>query len=97
MGLPYSGDYAIEMRDRVRRIETRVTNLIKQLGFAPTDNARVRVAALVGVTEDGKLVVANPSVPIGDVFLAAQHHQLRGSVDVYVGTRYFGQLETTRE
>ncbi len=97
MGLPYEGDDRIETRDRVRRIEIRLTNLIKHLGFAPTDGAKVRTDELVGVTADGKLVVSNASVPIGDVFFAAQKHHLRGMVDVYVGNRYFGQLLTTRE
>ena len=97
MGIPYNGDDTVEIRDRVRRIETRVTNLIKRLGFAPVDSAKVRTDELVGVTADGKLVVSNASVPIGDVFFAAQKHHLRGMVDVYVGNRYFGQVLTTRE
>lgn len=97
MGAPYNGDDTVEIRDRVRRIETRVTNLIKHLGFAPVDSAKVRTDELVGVTADGKLVVSNASVPIGDVFFAAQKHHLRGMVDVYVGNRYFGQVLTTRE
>lgn len=93
----YEGNDVVETRDRVRRIETRLTNFIKQLGFAPTDAARVKTGGLVGVTDDGKLVVANASVPIGDVFYAAQRHRLSGEVDVYVGSRYFGKLLTTRE
>ncbi len=94
---PYGGDATVETRDRVRRIEARLTNLIKHLGFAPVKDQTVHTADLVGVTDEGKLVVSNASVPIGDVFFAAQRHNLRGRVDVYVGNRYFGQLLTTRE
>lgn len=94
---PYDGDDAVEVRDRVRRIEARLTNLIKVLGFAPVREQRVVTDELVGVTSDGKLVVSNASVPIGEVFFAAQRSNLRGKVDVFVGNRYFGQLLTTRE
>lgn len=94
---PYGGDPLTEIQERVRRIEVRVTNLIKQMGFAPVERAKVVTDELVGVTGDGKLVAANASVPIGDLFFAAQRHHLRGMVDVYVGNRYFGQLLTTRE
>lgn len=97
MGKPYDGDDTVETRDRVRRIEIRLTNLIKHLGFAPIPDGGVgKTDELVGVTADGKLVVSNASVPIGDVFFAAQKFHLRGVVDVYVGNRYFGQLLTTR-
>jgi hypothetical protein len=94
---PYEGDDVVETRDRVRRIETRLTNLIKHMGFAPTDWAKVKTDELVAVTSSGQLVASSAAVTLGDVFFAAQKHHLRGMVDVYVGNRYFGKLLTTRE
>jgi hypothetical protein len=92
MSTPYDGDTAIEVRDRVRRVEIKLTNFIKALGFAPSERANVVV-----VTEDGALVASSAAVPIGNLFLAAQVHNLRGNVPVYVGDRYFGHMLTTRE
>lgn len=97
MGERYGGNDLVETRDRVRRIETRLTNFIKQLGFAPTESARVRTEGLVGVTDDGKLIATNASVTLGDVFFAAQKYRLKGDVEVYVGNRLFGTLLSTRE
>jgi len=97
MSTPYDGDTAIEVRDRVRRVEIKLTNFIKALGFAPSERANVIVEHNVGVTEDGALVASSAAVPIGNLFLAAQVHNLRGNVPVYVGDRYFGHMLTTRE
>ena len=97
MGEQYEGNDLVETRDRVRRIETRLTNFIKQLGFAPTESARVRTESLVGVTDDGKLIATNSSVTLGDIFFAAQNYRLKGDVEVYVGNRLFGTLLSTRE
>jgi hypothetical protein len=97
MSTPYDGDTAIEIRDRVRRVEMKLTNFIKALGFAPSERANVVVEHNVGVTEGGALVASSAAVPIGNLFLAAQVHNLRGSVPVYVGDRYFGDMLTTRE
>lgn len=98
MGKPYNGDDLIETRDRVRRVESRLTNFIKHMGFAPIPDGGVgKTDELVGVTADGKLVASSASVTLGDVFFAAQKFHLRGVVDVYVGNRYFGKLLTTRE
>ena len=97
MSTPYDGDTAIEVRDRVRRVEVKLTNFIKTLGFAPSERANVVVEHNVGVTEDGALVASSAAVPIGNLFLAAQVHNLRGTVPVYVGDRYFGHMLTTRE
>ena len=95
---PYNGDDLIETRDRVRRVESRLTNFIKHMGFAPIPDGGVgKTDELVGVTADGKLVASSASVTLGDVFFAAQQFHLRGVVDVYVGSRYFGKLLTTRE
>ena len=85
-----------ETLDRVRRIEIRLTNFIKRMGFAPVDNAKVVTTNNVGVTADGALVVSSPTVPIGDVMFAAAQHRLVGTVDVYVGDRLFGTFDTTR-
>ena len=97
MSTPYDGDTAIEVRDRVRRVEMNLTNFIKALGFAPSERANVVVEHNVGVTDDGALVASSAAVPIGNLFLAAQVHNLRGTVPVYVGDRYFGHMLTTRE
>lgn len=97
MSTPYDGDAALEVRDRVRRVEMKLTNFIKALGFAPSERANVIVEHNVGVTADGALVASSAAVPIGNLFLAAQVHNLRGTVPVYVGDRYFGHMMTTRE
>lgn len=97
MSTPYDGDTSVEIRDRVRRVEMKLTNFIKALGFAPSERANVVVEHNVGVTEGGALVASSAAVPIGNLFLAAQVHGLRGSVPVYVGDRYFGYMLTTRE
>lgn len=97
MSAPYDGDTSVEIRDRVRRVEMKLTNFIKALGFAPSERANVVVEHNVGVTEDGALVASSAAVPIGNLFLAAQVHNLRGNVPVYVGDRYFGHMLTTRE
>lgn len=66
MGKPYDGDDTVETRDRVRRIEIRLTNLIKHLGFAPIPDGGVgKTDELVGVTADGKLVASSASVTLG--------------------------------
>ena len=94
---PYEGDTQIEIRDRVRRIEVRLTNFIKHMGFAPVEERTTVTANVVGVTKDGELVASNSAVTVGELFFAAQRNNLRGEVPVYIGNRYFGSMRTTRE
>jgi hypothetical protein len=94
---PYEGDTQVEIRDRVRRIEVRLTNFIKHMGFAPIEERTTKTDIVVGVSADGDLVASNSSVTIGELFFAAQRNNMRGEVPVYVGNRYFGVMRTTRE
>lgn len=94
---PYEGDTGIEIRDRVRRIEIRLTNFIKHMGFAPIEDRTTKTDVVVGVSAEGGLVASNSAVTVGELFFAAQRNNLRGEVPVYIGNRYFGSMRTTRE
>ena len=81
-----------EITQRVRRIEVRLTNFIKQNGFDPARDTRANLADLVWVTDDGALVASNADVPIGDVMFAAIRAGIRQPADVFVGNHFFGRL-----
>lgn len=92
----YDGDPNVETLQRVRRVETRVTNLLRSIGMTPGSNPPDPAAGRA-IYEDGAVYVTSGDVPISEIMVAATrgncgksgvvkvilHNQLVGAVNVH--------------
>lgn len=68
--LPYNGDPQTEILERIRRLETRSTNMMRSLGMLPMTNSPNPVSPWV-INKDGVIYVSSPKAMIGDISHAA--------------------------
>lgn len=66
----YQGDPNVEVLERVRRLETRVTNAMRSVGLMPGASPPDPLRG-TAVYADGAVHVSSPNVPLGEVAKAA--------------------------
>lgn len=66
----YSGDALVETVERMRRLETRVTNTMRALGLLPGAHTPDPLRG-TAIYQDGAVHVSSPNVPLGEVARAA--------------------------
>ena len=71
-----------EIRDRVRRIETRLTVLAHALGV------HVGAASILWNTHDERVQVSTPNCSLGEILRVIPEHFRESDIDVYLGTEY---------
>ncbi|WP_055128567.1 hypothetical protein [Pseudomonas mediterranea] len=67
---PYGGDPLVEVVQRMRRVETRVTNMCRSLGLLPMTNSPNPMSPWV-VCQGNTLYVSSPAATIGEISHAA--------------------------
>ena len=84
--MSYNDHYELEVRDRVRRIETRLTVLAKGLGID------VGGAAIVWSAETKRVQVSTPNCSLAEIMRAVPLDRQGHHVDIYLGCQYLATV-----
>ena len=86
----YEGSPNKELMDRIRRMETRANAFYRRAGYVPNEVTPERT--VLCIAKDGALHATGFDITIGEINVAAQRARLRGTVALYVGGVYWGEV-----
>lgn len=81
---------------RARRIETRLGNFMRWMGYDPRREVKTELRTLVVVDPSGALHATTPNVTMGDIVQAVYYYKLEDDVPVYLNGIQLGVFNVTR-
>jgi hypothetical protein len=81
---------------RARRIETRLGNLMRWMGYDPRREVARELRSLVVLDPSNALHATTPNVTVGDIVQAVYFYKLDGDVPIYMNGIELGVFNVTK-